>query len=427
MKLRSRKKTIATSLAVVVTTGILATIVAGVIPTDKVNEKKTKTENNTVRETVSVEVLDHEMVMGTAGIASTADVNEQEVAEAETEEVQTQPEIDPEYANKFMTNVDDTLNIRSAADENSDVVGKLNADSGGDVLENGADWTKVKSGNVEGYVATQYLVFGNDAKARAEEVGAKNATVIEDNIRVRTTPSEDAGIIGLADINDVYSVTNQSADWAEIDYDGQVGYVSKQYLNIVIEVGTAISSEEEQEQIRLEEEERQAQLKAEQEAAEAAEKEKAAKEKKAKEEAEEKQEESVKAESKSKNVETVQTDSFDASTDDSYLLACLVEAEAGSEPYEGKLAVANVVLNRVSSYGSIYSVIYAPGQFSVVKNGRLDRIKSSGPSSQSVEAANAALSGTNNVPNYNFFRATYAADFSRYNNYTIIGTQVFYN
>lgn len=173
MKLRSRKKTIATSLAVVVTTGILATIVAGVIPTDKVNEKKTKTENNTVRETVSVEVLDHEMVMGTAGIASTADVNEQEVAEAETEEVQTQPEIDPEYANKFMTNVDDTLNIRSAADENSDVVGKLNADSGGDVLENGADWTKVKSGNVEGYVATQYLVFGNDAKARAEEVGAK--------------------------------------------------------------------------------------------------------------------------------------------------------------------------------------------------------------------------------------------------------------
>ena len=391
MKLRSRKKTIATSLAVVVTTGILATIVAGVIPTDKVNEKKTKTENNTVRETVSVEVLDHEMVMGTVGIASTADVNEQEVAEAETEEVQTQPEIDPEYANKFMTNVDDTLNIRSAADENSDVVGKLNADSGGDVLENGADWTKVKSGNVEGYVATQYLVFGNDAKARAEEVGAKNATVIEDNIRVRTTPSEDAGI------------------------------------NIVLEVGTAISIEEEQEQIRLEEEERQAQLKAEQEAAEAAEKEKAAKEKKAKEEAEEKQEESVKAESKSKNVETVQTDSFDASTDDSYLLACLVEAEAGSEPYEGKLAVANVVLNRVSSYGSIYSVIYAPGQFSVVKNGRLDRIKSSGPSSQSVEAANAALSGTNNVPNYNFFRATYAADFSRYNNYTIIGTQVFYN
>ena len=58
MKLRSRKKTIATSLAVVVTTGILATIVAGVIPTDKVNEKKTKTENNTVRETVSVEGLE---------------------------------------------------------------------------------------------------------------------------------------------------------------------------------------------------------------------------------------------------------------------------------------------------------------------------------------------------------------------------------
>ena len=61
--------------------------------------------------------------------------------------------------------------------------------------------------------------------------------------------------------------------------------------------------------------------------------------------------------------ETVQTDAYNVSYDDAYLLACLVYAEAGSEPYEGKLATANIVLNRLNSgkYGNTISdVINAP-------------------------------------------------------------------
>lgn len=58
------------------------------------------------------------------------------------------------------------------------------------------------------------------------------------------------------------------------------------------------------------------------------------------------------------------------------LLARLVRAEAESEPYQGKVAVACVVLNRVSTPSfpqSIKEVIYQKGQFQPVQNGEINQ------------------------------------------------------
>lgn len=58
--------------------------------------------------------------------------------------------------------------------------------------------------------------------------------------------------------------------------------------------------------------------------------------------------------------------------DDLDLLARAVTAEAGAEPYEGQVAVAAVILNRVESPAfpnTIAGVIYQPGAFEAVDNG----------------------------------------------------------
>lgn len=78
----------------------------------------------------------------------------------------------------------------------------------------------------------------------------------------------------------------------------------------------------------------------------------------------------------------------------SYLLAQLVESEATGEPYAGKVAVAEVVLNRVKDGGfpnSIEGVIYQSGQFQVVSNGRINMT----PTQESINASNEALAGSN--------------------------------
>ncbi|WP_035408869.1 cell wall hydrolase [Bacillus sp. SJS] len=66
--------------------------------------------------------------------------------------------------------------------------------------------------------------------------------------------------------------------------------------------------------------------------------------------------------------------SIAVSKEEKQLLAQLVHAEAKGEPYEGKVAVASVVLNRVESRefpDSVKDVIYEKNAFSPVGNGTI--------------------------------------------------------
>ena len=74
------------------------------------------------------------------------------------------------------------------------------------------------------------------------------------------------------------------------------------------------------------------------------------------------------------------------------LLAKLIQSEALGEPYEGKLAVGEVVINRMNKrQQTMKEVIYAKSQFSGV-NGRLFK---SEPSRECIKAAKEALKGSN--------------------------------
>lgn len=78
---------------------------------------------------------------------------------------------------------------------------------------------------------------------------------------------------------------------------------------------------------------------------------------------------------------------------DRYWLAKLVEAEAGSEPYEGKVAVAAVVVNRTKSPffpQSIKSVIFERQQFTPVHTRRIFAME---PTPETMRAVAEALEG----------------------------------
>lgn len=87
-------------------------------------------------------------------------------------------------------------------------------------------------------------------------------------------------------------------------------------------------------------------------------------------------------------------DSFYKS-DEVYWLSRIIHAESGSEPFKGKIAVGNVVLNRVESkqypntiYGVIFDRRYGT-QFSPVSFGTIYRT----PSEESIIAAKICLEG----------------------------------
>ena len=93
---------------------------------------------------------------------------------------------------------------------------------------------------------------------------------------------------------------------------------------------------------------------------------------------------------------------------DRYLLAVLIYCEAGGEPYEGKVAVGAVVINRVRSSvypSTVVEVIRQKKQFSPVGSGRFDYYCAIGKTNQDCyNAADAAMSGVTNVGDCLHFR-----------------------
>ncbi|UTV34838.1 cell wall hydrolase [Bacillus altitudinis] len=84
------------------------------------------------------------------------------------------------------------------------------------------------------------------------------------------------------------------------------------------------------------------------------------------------------------------------------LLARLIRAEAQGESYSGKVAVGEVVINRVNSSefpNTIEAVIYQSGQFSPVSNGSINKPADS----DSLKAAQEALGSGSNVGDALYF------------------------
>lgn len=303
-----------------------------------------------------------------------------------------------EWANKMLVTVDEdsSLNIRKEASTDAEVVGKFYHGSGAEVLEVGDEWTKVKSGDVEGYVNNAYCVFGNDARVYAEENCDTEATATADGIRVRETSSTDAKILDVIDAGQSLKVNTDAETvdgWVSVDYNGTAAYVAADYVDVELNVEDAVSMDE----IRAREA-----AKAQQEAAAAA--------------------QSQSAQGSSASVTT--SAAVSASTSDTQLLAAIIQCEAGGEPYAGQLAVGAVVMNRVKSGSfpnSISGVVYQSGQFTPASSGKLARVLSSGKiSSSCYQAAAEALAGSDNTGGAKYFHA------GTNGSGTVIGSQIFY-
>ena len=308
-----------------------------------------------------------------------------------------------EFSGKFVVNTEPYLEIYSADSIESEVAGKIYPASGGVVEEWGPEWTKVSSGNVTGYISTKDISIGYDAEKLAKEIGHHKVTVTADSLNIRQEANTDSEVLMTAIQSDSFPVVETGEEWTRIDYGNGEGFVASEYVEESIELDEAISIAEE-EAAAMEEM-----------TASAAET--------------ETNEEMSDAKNSGKSADSVAASSpVSAGSDEAYLLACMVYVESGAESYEGQLAVANVILNRVRDPrfdNTIAGVIYAPGQFPGAHNGVLDNVLASGPSESCIRAANEALAGVNNIGAYYYFNGY--VDTSSVSEYLVIGGHTFYN
>ncbi len=299
---------------------------------------------------------------------------------------QTEPDINEKFENEkarmekelTMANVKNALNIRKEASEDSAKVGLLYKDCGGMILERENGWTKIQSGNVIGWVKDEYLLFGEDAKVMAEDVGNWIVTLDAEAVRVRLEPNMEAetcGLLAKDDAVEFIEVVNN--DWISVEFDDEIGYVNTEYVNVEfhIDAGETI------------------------EVIKAREREEAERKRKA------------------------NRGAVDANADEVRLLGALIYCEAGNQPYEGKLGVGAVVMNRVKhpAYpNTIHSVIYASGQFTPAMTGKVKRVYDGNVPEACLQAAQAAINGETTVGGAVYFRRA-----GRHDGY-VIGDHVFW-
>ena len=75
-----------------------------------------------------------------------------------------------EYLDMAFADVQTFLYIRSEPTRDSEWVGKLYPDYAAKILGPVGEWTKIESGEVTGYVCSEYIIVGNSAEQKAQEM-----------------------------------------------------------------------------------------------------------------------------------------------------------------------------------------------------------------------------------------------------------------
>lgn len=166
------------------------------------------------------------------------------VSENTAEVTQEAPSTIYGYTNLGIANVEETLNVRETPSADSSMVGKMPKNAAGEILETLDGWYKIQSGDVTGYVSADYLITGEEAAARAEEVKQTIATVKTPTLNVREEPNTECSILALMPQGEELNVLEDLSGWVKVDLDNTNGFISKDYVDISVQLPKAMTMTE---------------------------------------------------------------------------------------------------------------------------------------------------------------------------------------
>ena len=168
------------------------------------------------------------------------------------------PTSEGEYLNRAFSNVEDFSYVRDAPNEESEWTGKIYSDSTVTVLEYKGDWTRIRSGNVEGYVPADSLYTGEEAKKHAKEYETDVATVLADVLNVRSGQGTENDILTQVMFRQQYEITGEPENgWYPVKVEEFDGWVCGDYVEAETTFSYAESKEEEEERLEQEKSEKQ--------------------------------------------------------------------------------------------------------------------------------------------------------------------------
>ncbi|MEH2942748.1 NlpC/P60 family protein [Lachnospiraceae bacterium KK002] len=148
------------------------------------------------------------------------------------------------YTNLGIAQVENHLNIREGAGEEYDLVGKLPVDAGCEILSQEGEWFQIRSGKVTGYVKGEFLLTGQEAAARADEVKSIVATSVTQTLNARVEPNTDCSIWTMIAEGEELQMLEDQGEWLKVDVDGDECYVAREFVELSEQLPKAMTMTE---------------------------------------------------------------------------------------------------------------------------------------------------------------------------------------
>ena len=156
--------------------------------------------------------------------------------------------------NVAIAKVNDYLNIRSGAGTTNSMIGCLPKNGMCVVLENLDGWAKIQSGDVTGYVSTDYLYMGEEGRAKAEEIAVlmakfkgetvnfRSEPISSNNDNILTTVSKNESLVVIEET--IVSKDDDQTLWVKVYVDDMEGYIAKDLVSVNYDWVRAVSISE---------------------------------------------------------------------------------------------------------------------------------------------------------------------------------------
>lgn len=137
--------------------------------------------------------------------------------------------------------VDGNLNVRENPNTGAAIVGKMTNHTACEILDEVDGWYHITSGEVEGYVSSEFIVTGIEAKLIGMEIAYKKAVVQANALNVRAAASEDAEIVTQVAKGEELEVIEVLDGWVKCALNTDEVYVKAEYVEVKNGFNTAVT------------------------------------------------------------------------------------------------------------------------------------------------------------------------------------------
>ena len=133
------------------------------------------------------------------------------------------------------------LNVRSDASQSAGIVGKMSNMAACEIMDEVDGWYKIKSGEVEGFVSSEFIATGVHAKVLGMENAYTRAVVKTNGLNVRLAASEASEVVTQVGIGEELEVISVENGWVACALNTDTVYVKEEFVEVKDGLSTAVT------------------------------------------------------------------------------------------------------------------------------------------------------------------------------------------